>query len=134
MVSRTVRIVPPSGHFLMGTSGVVESVDIIDDHIFPRPRRDAIRTSMCSCDFLPGEVAGDNRPFSQPRIDNLIKLRNRKIGNSFRSDIIQRNKPILADYLHDAVVAIAQMIDDFTPSNESASSAQVRACCRIDDR
>ena len=122
----------PSGHFLMGTSGVVENVDIINDDVLPatEPRRDTYIHVFC--DLLPGEVACDHGPFAQPRIDNLIELRDRKVTGSFGADIIECHKPVIANGVHNLIVTVPEMVDYLTPSDESAASAQAGPCFRID--
>src|SRR5580700_2355077 len=114
-----------SGDFLMGTSRVVENVDIINDDIVPttEPRCDTDIHFVRN--LLPGEVACDHGPFSQPRINDLIQLRHRKLAGSFRTNIIDSNKPVIANDAHNLIVAVPEMIDNLTPSNESATSAQV---------
>src|SRR5260370_8768862 len=42
------------------------------------------------------------------------------------------DKPVIANSIHDPVFTVAQLIDDFAPSNKSALPAQVGACYRID--
>ena len=122
----------PSGHFLMGTSGVVENVDIINDDVLPatEPRCDTYIHVFC--DLFPGEVACDHGPFAQPRIDNLIELRDRKVTGSFGADIIECHKPVIANGVHNLIVTVPEMVDYLTPSDESAASAQAGSCFRVD--
>jgi hypothetical protein len=107
----------------MGTSAVVENVNIINDDIVPatEPRCDTYIHVFR--DLLPSEVARDHGPFSQPRINDLIELRHRKVTGSFRADIIECYKPVTANGVHNLIVAVPQMVDDLTPSDEPAASA-----------
>ena len=116
----------------MGTSGVIAGVDIINDDVLPatEPRCDTYIHLFCN--LLSGEVACDDGPFAQPCIDNLIELRYRKVAGSFRADIIESHKPVIASGVKNLVVAVPEMVDDLTPSDESAASAQASSCFWID--
>jgi len=116
----------------MGTRGVIENVDIVNGDVVPATESRCYPDVHVVRDLLPGEVARDHGPFSQPRINDLIELRHRKVAGSFRTDIIECHKPVIANGVHNLIVAIPQMIDDFTPSDESAPSAQVSPCFRVD--
>jgi hypothetical protein len=118
----------------MGTSGVVENVDIINDDVLPATESRCDTYIHVFCDLLPGEVACDHGPFAQPRIDNLIELRDRKVTGSFGADIIECYKPVIANGVHNLIVTVPEMVDYLTPSDESAASAQAGSCFRVDMR
>src|SRR3984893_18084972 len=116
----------------MATRRVIENVDTVNDDVVCATESRCYPDVHVVRDLLPGEVAGDHGPFSQPRINDLIELRHRKVAGSFRTDIIECHKPVTANGMQNLIVAVPQMIDDFTPSDESTPSAQVSPCFRVE--
>src|ERR1700686_959492 len=103
----------------MGTRGEIENVDTVNDDVVSATESRCYPDVHVVRDLLPGEVACDHGPFSQPRIDNLIELRDRKVTGSFGAYIIECHKPVIANGVNDLVVTVPEMVDYLTPSDES---------------
>jgi hypothetical protein len=110
-----------SCNFLLAARGVVPYTDPINDNVLSATESRCYADIHVFRNFLATKVARDHGPFTQPRIDDLIELGNRKVASPFGSDIIQGNIPIVAHGVDDPVIAIAEIVDHFAPSDKSAS-------------
>ena len=111
---------PPVRPLLHGNEWSSRDVDIVNDDVVPATKSRCDAYIHVFCDLLPGKVACDYGPFAQSRIDYLIQLRNGKVAGSFGADIIECHKPVVANGAHNLVVTVPEMVDDLTPSDESA--------------